>query len=69
MMEVIQALICIWEMGMLFLCCIPTAATKKDACDHQDYLVDMCGVGYGTFDISKTYVHVFPDLFVICDIG
>lgn len=49
--------------GDVILCYIPTAATKKDACDHQDYLVDMCGVGYGTFDISKKYYDVFPRIF------
>ena len=38
--------------GDVILCCILTAATKKDACDHQDYLVDVCGVGYGSYYIS-----------------
>lgn len=50
--------------GDVILCCILTAATKKDACDHQDYLVDVCGVGYLSNDISKTFFNVFKVLFV-----
>ena len=49
--------------GDVILCCIPAAATKKDACDHQDYLVDVCGVGYGSSDLSKKYYYVFSLVF------
>ena len=49
--------------GDVILCCIPAAATKKDACDHQDYLVDVCGVGYGSSDLSKKYYYVFSFVF------